>query len=212
MGSSALIIIDVQNDFCPGGALAVPEGDAIIPAINAIAPLFDKVIATQDWHPLNHISFAAHHHKKPYETVTIGALTQVLWPVHCVPGTAGAELHRDLDTSPVDLILRKGTDPSIDSYSAFFENDRVTETGLHYYLQGLNIQNVFLCGLATDYCVLYSALDAQQLGFDTTVIIDATRGIDTPRGSVRNATEMMKERGIHLITHESLAASPLQPA
>ena len=204
MQKKALLIIDAQNDFCPGGALAVPNGDAIIPVINRLSLRFDKVVATQDWHPENHISFAVRHMLPEYEVIQLKEIEQVLWPVHCVPGTPGAEFHKDLDTRPVDLILRKGSDPEIDSYSAFFENDKKTATGLHGYLQGLKMEKLYLCGLATDYCVYFSALDAKNLGFDVHFIIDATRGIDLPAGNVEKAVQHMTERGIHIITHDKL--------
>lgn len=200
----ALLIIDVQNDFCPGGALAVPDGDAIIPAINRISARFDKVVATQDWHPENHISFAVRHMLKEYEVIQLTEIEQVLWPVHCVPGTWGAEFHKNLDTRPVDLIIRKGSNPEIDSYSAFFENDKKTVTGLHYYLQGLKIEKLYLCGLATDYCVYFSAIDARNLGFDVYFVIDATRGIDFPADNIKKAVQHMTERGIHIISHDKL--------
>jgi len=204
MEKKALLIVDVQNDFCPGGALAVPDGDAVIPAINRIFSRFDKVVATQDWHPENHMSFAAQHKLKEYEVIRLKDIEQVLWPIHCVAGTWGAEFHKDLDTRPVDLIIRKGSNPEIDSYSAFLENDKKTMTGLHYYLKGLEIDKLYLCGLATDYCVYFSAIDARNLGFDVYVIIDATRGIDVPRGGIEKAVRHMKERGVHIISHDTL--------
>ena len=204
MQKNALLIIDVQNDFCPGGALAVPDGDAIIPIVNRISARFDKVVATQDWHPENHISFAARHMLKEYEVIQLKQIEQVLWPVHCVPGTWGAKFHKNLDTRPVDLIIRKGSNPEIDSYSAFFENDKKTVTGLHYYLQGLEIEKLYLCGLATDYCVYFSAVDAKNLGFDVYFIIDATRGIDSPEDNIKKAVQHMTERGIQIISHDKL--------
>jgi nicotinamidase/pyrazinamidase len=204
MQRKALIIIDVQNDFCPGGALAVPDGDTVIPVINRISSRFDKVVATQDWHPEDHISFAVRHMLNEYEVIKLEEIEQVLWPVHCVPGTWGAEFHKDLDTRPVDLIIRKGNNPEIDSYSAFFENDRKTVTGLHYYLQGLKIEKLYLCGLATDYCVYYSAIDARNLGFDVYFIIDGTRGIDFPADNIKKSLQHMTGRGIHIITHDKL--------
>lgn len=202
--NSALLIIDVQNDFCPGGALPVPEGDSIIPVINKISPEFYRVIATQDWHPFDHTSFAANHNKKPYETIRIGNIQQVLWPSHCIPGTYGADFHRDLMLNPVDLILRKGTDPAVDSYSAFFENDRKTGTGLQHYLKGLKITDVYICGLATDYCVYYSALDSVELGFNTYVIKDATKGVNIPEGNVDRVINDMESKKIKIIGYESI--------
>ncbi|MFN3966649.1 MAG: bifunctional nicotinamidase/pyrazinamidase [Endomicrobiia bacterium] len=201
---NALIIVDVQNDFCPGGALAVPEGDKIIPVINKISSKFYKVIATQDWHPSNHISFAKTHNKKLYEKIKIGNIEQTLWPEHCVQGTPGANLHKDLNLNNVQLILRKGTNPDIDSYSAFLENDRKTETGLHYYLKGLKIKNIYVCGLATDYCVYFTALDGIKFGFKVSVIIDASKGVNVPEGNVEKAIEDMKKRGIKILIHESI--------
>ncbi len=204
MNKNALIIVDVQNDFCPSGSLEVKEGDKIIPIINKIAAKFFKVIATQDWHPENHLSFAKNHNKKVFETIKIGKITQVLWPEHCVQGTKGAEFHKDLDLSSVDLIIRKGTTPNIDSYSAFLENDKKTETGLHYYLKGLKIEKVYLCGLATDYCVYFSALDAKNLGFDAYVVLDASKGVDFPQGSIQQAILDMQSKGIKVISYTEI--------
>ena len=202
---SCLIITDVQNDFCPGGALAVKGGDRIIPAINAISSRFDLVVATQDWHPTGHISFARTHGREPYEIIRIDGQEQVLWPEHCVPGTFGSEFHRDLDLRDVDLIVRKGSNPQIDSYSTFLENDRKTETGLHYYLQGLEVKDLYLCGLATDYCIYSSALDAVRMGFSVAVVLDACRGVDVPAGSVLRAVTAMKNNGIRIVDHEVLS-------
>ncbi len=197
---SALIIVDVQNDFCPGGALEVKEGDKVVPVINKISNRFYKVIATQDWHPENHLSFASNHPgKKVQDIIDLNGIQQVLWPVHCVQGTKGADFHPELDLRPVDLIIRKGTNPQIDSYSAFFENDKKTSTGLEYYLKGLGIKKVFLTGLATDYCVFFSAMDSVKLGFETYVIIDATRGVDFPEGNIEKSLKAMKEAGIKII-------------
>jgi len=204
MKKKALLVVDVQNDFCPGGALAVPDGDAVIPIINKISKRFDRVVATQDWHPKNHMSFAVQHKKKEYEIIRWKDMDQVLWPVHCVPGTRGAEFHKNLDARPFHLIIRKGTDPEIDSYSTFLENDKKTYTGLHYYLNGLGIKQIYLTGLATDYCVYFSAMDAKNLGFDVTVIIDATRGIDVPQGSIEKAVLDMTKRGVRIVTHDVL--------
>lgn len=204
MQKKALLIVDIQNDFCPGGALAVPEGDAVIPIINGISGRFEKVVATQDWHPEDHMSFAVQHGLKEYDVITLKGIEQVLWPVHCVPGTWGAEFHKDFDTRPIDLIIRKGTNREIDSYSTFLENDKKTATGLHYYLKGLEIEKIYLSGLATDYCVYFSAIDARNYGFDVHVIIDATRGIDVPKGSIEKAIQHMKERGVHIISHDKL--------
>ena len=204
MGKNCLIIVDVQNDFCPGGALPVPNGDEVVPVINKIVNKFYKVVATQDWHPKNHISFASTHGKNVGDVVEVDGITQVLWPDHCVEGTFGAELHKGLDLTKVSLILRKGTNPKIDSYSAFLENDKKTETGLQYWLKGLGIKKVYVCGLALDYCVYFTACDAVQYGFETYVILDATRGVNIPVGSIDNAISKMKSLGVKLINHEDL--------
>lgn len=197
---TCLIITDIQNDFCPGGALAVAEGDRIIPPVNAIAARFDTCVATQDWHPPGHVSFASTHGRSPYEVIDLDGIEQVLWPDHCVPGTVGADFHRDLDLRAVDLIIRKGNDPRIDSYSAFLENDKKTVTGLHYYLQGMGIGHLYFCGLATDYCVFFSALDALRLGFRVSVLLDACRGVDVPAGNVGRAVEAMRGQGVRILS------------
>ncbi|RPJ09563.1 MAG: bifunctional nicotinamidase/pyrazinamidase [Spirochaetaceae bacterium] len=197
---SALIIIDVQNDFCPNGSLAVASGDAVIPVINRIAPLFALVIATQDWHPESHISFAVNHKgKKPFDTALVAGQVQVLWPVHCVAGTLGADFHPALDRVPVSLIVHKGLRPEMDSYSAFFENDKKTSTGLDGFLQGLGVKSLYLTGLATDYCVLYTALDALALGYEVKIVSDAVRGVDVPAGSAAKALETMQVKGAKLV-------------
>ncbi len=188
----ALILIDVQNDFCPGGSLAVESGDEIVPVINSLSTRFSRVIATQDWHPPGHISFAsAHEGRKPFETVQIDTVEQVLWPDHCLQGSGGAELHPDLNESSIDLILHKGTSPELDSYSAFFENDHETPTGLEYYLRGLHIEELFFCGLATDVCVHASVMDALKLGFACTIIVDAMKGVSAA-DSQRAIAEMVQ--------------------
>ncbi|MCE5263383.1 MAG: bifunctional nicotinamidase/pyrazinamidase [Deltaproteobacteria bacterium] len=197
---NGLIITDIQNDFCPGGALAVAEGDRIIPAVNAISARFDKCVATQDWHPPGHVSFASTHGKKPFEVISVDGRHQELWPDHCVPGTSGADFHKDLDTRPVDLIIRKGSDPRIDSYSTFMENDRETLTGLHYYLRGMGIGHLYFCGLATDYCVHFSAIDALRMGFEVTILLDACRGVDVPAANVERAVSDMRDRGVHVLS------------
>ena len=174
-----LLVIDVQNDFCPGGALTVPLGDEVIAPIHRIAPRFEHIVLTQDWHPANHFSFATSHPgKQPYDSVELNYGTQTLWPAHCVPGTRGAEFHPALELTRAELILRKGFRPQIDSYSAFFENDRTTPTGLAGYLKERGLTRVFLAGLAYDYCVGYSALDARRLGLPAFVLRDACRAID----------------------------------
>ncbi len=202
---SALIVIDVQNDFCPGGRLAIKDGDKVIPIINDISCKFHKIIATQDWHPQSHISFAKNHPgKNPNDVVEINGIKQVLWPEHCVMGTRGADFHSDLSTIKFNLILRKGTNPKIDSYSAFTENDKKTITGLEGYLRGLGISRPFFCGLATDYCVFCSAMDATRLGFESSVIIDACRGVDVPENNVKKSIDTMQENGINIIISKEL--------
>ncbi len=194
----ALIVIDVQNDFCPGGALAVPEGDAIVAGINALMAAFPAVILTQDWHPAGHSSFASSHAgKAPYDMTDMPYGPQVLWPDHCVQGTQGAAFHPALNTTRADLILRKGMNPAIDSYSAFFENDRTTPTGLEGYLRTRGITEITLTGLATDFCVNYSALDAARLGFAVTVREDLSRAIDL-NGSLSAARTAMRDAGVTL--------------
>ncbi|HUC11988.1 MAG TPA: bifunctional nicotinamidase/pyrazinamidase [Stellaceae bacterium] len=190
-----LIIVDVQNDFCPGGALAVPEGDAIIPAVNRLAGEFAHVILTQDWHPPGHASFAsAHPGRRPFETIEMAYGAQTLWPDHCVQGTSGAAFHPGLAVPHAELIIRKGYRSAIDSYSAFRENDRTTPTGLAGYLRERGLERVTLCGLATDYCVLFSALDARAGGFTVEVAAQACRGIDR-HGSVADAMRAMAQAG-----------------
>lgn len=204
MNKKALIIADVQNDFLPGGALAVAGGDTIIPLINSISGSFGKVIAVQDWHPAGHVSFASAHGAKPYDIIKAGGAAQALWPDHCLQGSRGAELAAALDLKPVSLILRTGSDPLVDSYSAFLENDRKTATGLEHYLKGLGIFDVYLCGLATDYCVLNSALDAAAAGFTTHVIRNAACGLNVPPGSVDEAFRLMKAKGVKVMEHGTL--------
>lgn len=192
----ALIVIDMQNDFCPGGALAVAGGDEIVTGINALMGDFDAVILTQDWHPAGHSSFASlHPGKAPFETVEMAYGTQVLWPDHCVQGSAGAAFHDALDTTRADLILRKGMNPAIDSYSAFFENDHETPTGLHGYLQTRGIDRLTMVGLATDFCVNFSAVDAARLGYAVTVKEALCRAIDLD-GSLAAAREGMADAGV----------------
>ncbi|SFL73406.1 bifunctional nicotinamidase/pyrazinamidase [Shimia aestuarii] len=196
--SHALIVIDVQNDFCPGGALAVPDGNAIVAGINALMPGFDAVILTQDWHPAGHSSFASSHEGKgPYELVDMPYGPQVLWPDHCVQGTTGAAFHADLNTTRADLIIRKGYNPAIDSYSAFFENDQSTPTGLEGYLRTRGITDLTMVGLATDFCVNFSAQDAARLGFAVTVRRNLCRAIDLD-GSLDAALAGMTDKGVAL--------------
>jgi nicotinamidase/pyrazinamidase len=192
----ALIVVDVQNCFLPGGSLAVKDGDQVIPVINRLAPAFANVVMTQDWHTPNHISFASHHAgKKPFETIKLEYGVQVLWPDHCVLGTQGAAISSGIDIPRAQLILRKGFHEDVDSYSAFLEADRKTETGLTGYLRARKITRVFVCGLATDYCVAWTALDARKFGFAAAVIEDASRGIDL-NGSLAKAWSDMKRAGV----------------
>ncbi|MEO9574409.1 MAG: bifunctional nicotinamidase/pyrazinamidase [Tateyamaria sp.] len=196
--TNALIVIDVQNDFCPGGALAVPEGDEIVPGINALMERADAVVLTQDWHPAGHSSFASSHQRAaPYEVIDMPYGPQVLWPDHCIQGSTGAAFHSDLNVNRADMIVRKGYRPSIDSYSAFFENDQKTPTGLEGYLRTRGITQLILVGLATDFCVNFSAVDAAKLGFEVTVRSDLCRAIDL-NGSLGAAQEGMKAAGVTL--------------
>ena len=196
--AEALIVIDMQNDFCPGGLLAVAQGDAIIPRINGLMADYAVRVLTQDWHPADHSSFAANHPgAAAFSVVDMPYGPQVLWPVHCVQGSAGAAFHADLMTDPADLVIRKGFRSAIDSYSAFFENDHVTPTGLEGYLRNRGVTDVTLVGLATDFCVAYSALDAARLGFGVTVLEGACRAIDL-NGSQAKARSLMQAAGIML--------------
>jgi nicotinamidase/pyrazinamidase len=200
-----LLVVDVQNDFIPGGALAVKEGDAIVPLVNQLAAGFEHVILTQDWHTPGHVSFAsAHPGKKPFETITLGYGTQVLWPDHCVRGTPGADLHKDLRIPHAELIIRKGYRKQMDSYSAFFEADGKTTTGLAGYVRDRGFRQVYLVGLATDFCVCWSALDARKVGLGASVIEDACRGIDT-NGSLGKAWEQMAKAGVKRIRSSDIA-------
>jgi nicotinamidase/pyrazinamidase len=194
----ALIVIDIQNDFCPGGALAVTGGDEIIHDVNGLMDEYAAVVLTQDWHPAHHSSFASSHPgRAPFESLTMAYGPQTLWPDHCIQGTVGAAFHADLRTDPADLIIRKGFRPAIDSYSAFFENDRSTPTGLNGYLSARGITAVTFVGLATDFCVAYSALDAARLGLKARVLLGACRGIDLG-GSMAAMVAQMRAAGIAL--------------
>ena len=203
--SDVLIVVDVQNDFCPDGALAVPEGDAVVPLINRLMERFAHVILTQDWHTPGHSSFAsAHPGKSPYETVEAAYGPQILWPDHCVQGSEGAEFRWDLDVTRAELIVRKGFQPDIDSYSTFYENDHTTSTGLAGYLRERGFRHVYLCGLATDFCVTWSALDARREGFEATVIEDACRAIDL-EGSLAAARAEMLAAGVALVASHAIS-------
>jgi len=194
-----LIVTDPQLDFCPGGALAVPQGDAIVPKVNRLARRFAHVILTQDWHPAGHASFASTHPgRRPFETIEVEYGPQTLWPDHCVQGTPGAAFHPALDIPRAELIIRKGYHPTIDSYSAFRENDRKTPTGLASYLRERGFERVTLCGLATDFCVFFSAIDAVAAGFAAAVALDASRAIDIG-GSLAQALAAMREAGVVLL-------------
>ena len=196
----ALLLIDIQNDFLPGGALPVSAGDEIIPKVNQIQKNFRLVLATKDWHPLDHGSFARNHKGKGEgETVELFGLEQILWPVHCVQNTHGAEFPDNLDISQVEKIFYKGKEPHIDSYSGFYDNGHKRSTGMGEYLQQKNIQEVYITGLATDYCVKFTALDALQLGFKVFVIEDATRAVNIKADDFDNAIREMRERGAHII-------------
>lgn len=198
-GDDVLLVVDAQNDFCPGGRLEVPKGDEIISSLNRLAGRFENVVLTQDWHPANHASFASSHPgSKPYDTIELAYGTQVLWPDHCVQASPGAAFHPDLAIPHAALILRKGFHPAIDSYSAFFENDRVTSTGLAGYLRERGLARVFIAGLAFDFCVRYSAEDARAAAFATFVIADACRGIDLD-GSMDSARAALRACGAQLI-------------
>jgi nicotinamidase/pyrazinamidase len=195
----ALIVIDVQYDFCPGGALAVENGDQVVPVINGLIERFDHVMLTQDWHPASHSSFASEHAgKEPFGTVMMPYGEQILWPDHCIQGSQGAEFHADLEWTKAELVVRKGFRRAIDSYSAFFENDHTTPTGLAGYLKERGISKLTMAGLATDFCVGFSALDAAKLGFSVTVVMEGCRAIDID-GSLAAMTGKMQEAGVMLV-------------
>ena len=195
----SLIIIDIQNDFCPGGSLSVNEGNEIIKKINSLQIMFSSIVLTQDWHPFDHLSFASNQdNKAPFETLEMSYGTQVLWPNHCVQGTFGAKFHKDLDTSKANIIIRKGYRKQIDSYSAFYENDKNTMTGLDGFLKQNHIKKVYLCGLALDFCVYYSAIDAKNLGYETNVILNATKAIDLDESKNKSLKDM-ESKNISLI-------------
>lgn len=201
----ALVIVDVQNDFCPGGALAVAEGDEVVPIINRVQGLFDLVVATQDWHPADHSSFAVNHPgHRVGEIIAWNGHPQVLWPTHCVQGTPGAELRGDLFGSRIAQVIQKGTDREVDSYSGFFDNAQLRATGLGHYLREAGANEIFVCGLATDYCVKFTALDARTLGFDTTLILDACRGVNLQPDDSENAVAEMRAAGVKIVTSDEV--------
>lgn len=194
---NALILVDLQNDFLPGGALAVPEGDRVVPLANKLAPKFDLAVATQDWHPKNHASFASNHPgQKIGDVIDLNGLRQILWPIHCVQGTTGADFAPGLDRARIHHVIQKGTDANIDSYSGFFDNGHRKETGLCAYLKSKGVRDLYILGLATDYCVKSTALDAVQLGFPTFVIEDACRGVDLQPGDVERAIDETRKAGV----------------
>lgn len=206
MPTDALIVVDVQNDFCPGGALAVPDGDQVVPVINRLMPLFPLVVATQDWHPPDHQSFAANHPGcQQGQVIEVAAMPQVLWPVHCVHGTAGADFHPGLDVMRIQTVVRKGLQPEIDSYSGFFDNARRRATDLHPFLQTQGVQRVFVCGLATDYCVKHTCLDGRSLGYEVYLIEDACRGVNLSPGDVQRAIDEMRREGVEVVQSGDVA-------
>jgi nicotinamidase/pyrazinamidase len=196
----ALILVDIQNDFLPGGSLAVSDGDAIIPLVNELQKRFDLVVMTQDFHPADHGSFAANHPgRELYEVIDLNGLPQVLWPIHCVQGTKGAEFSEELQTDSITKIFPKGLDSGIDSYSGFFDNGRRSSTGMGEYLQEMGVEEVYVCGLATDFCVKFTVLDALSLGFKTFLIEDASRGVNIKPGDVEKAVKEMRAAGAEVI-------------
>ncbi|MDM8559438.1 bifunctional nicotinamidase/pyrazinamidase [Candidatus Parabeggiatoa sp. HSG14] len=200
-----LLLTDIQNDFCPGGALSVKEGNQIVPIVNKLQSHFDLVVAVQDWHPANHGSFAANHEgKNPGDIIDLNGLEQFLWPAHCVQGSKGAEYVAELNQERIERVFQKGTDPTIDSYSGFFDNGHRRATGIGDYLKEKGVTELYVVGLATDYCVKYTALDANELGFKTTVIEDACRGVEVKEGDIERALEEMRSVGINVIKSDEL--------
>lgn len=197
--NSALIVVDVQNDFCPKGALAVPRGDEVVPIANMLLEKMPVSILTQDWHPCGHISFASSSGKRPYSLDESASPPNILWPDHCVAGSKGADFHPGLRTDLARLILRKGTNPNLDSYSAFFENDGLTPTGLSGWLAALGISSIVVAGLATDYCVKATALDARRLGLAVVVVSEGIRGVEASPGDVEKAVQTMKSAGCRIV-------------
>ncbi|MCD6113350.1 MAG: bifunctional nicotinamidase/pyrazinamidase [Bacteroidales bacterium] len=202
----ALIIVDIQNDFLKGGSLAVPDGNAIIPVINKILPVFDILIYTKDWHPANHKSFASNHKEKNvYDVVDLKGISQVLWPDHCIQNTFGAEFHKDLIISGKNTYyIFKGTDPNVDSYSAFFDNKKIHDTGLNKLLKEKNIDEVYICGLSTDYCVKYTAIDAIELNYNTYIVADATKAVNINPDDYEKSLEELKNIGVKIIFSKNL--------
>ncbi|MFK8103780.1 MAG: bifunctional nicotinamidase/pyrazinamidase [Saprospiraceae bacterium] len=195
----ALILIDLQIDFCPGGALEVAEGDLVLPLANQLMSKFELVVATQDWHPANHGSFAANHPwRKPYQQIQLNGLDQTLWPIHCVQNSFGARFAPSLQLENIHKVVQKGTDPDIDSYSGFFDNGKLKSTELHVYLQNKGVTELYVLGLATDYCVKFTVLDALDLGYKTYLVVDACRGVNLQEGDVDRAIETMQTAGAHV--------------
>jgi nicotinamidase/pyrazinamidase len=204
----ALILVDLQYDFCLHGALAVEGADQLIPIANKLMSHFDLVVATQDWHPANHGSFAANHPwRKPGQVIELNGLSQILWPIHCVEGSFGAEFVQELNTDKIDKVFPKGTDVGIDSYSGFFDNGHQKSTGMSDFLQEKDVKEVYVMGLAADYCVKFTALDAAELGFETYLISDATKGVNIKPDDVENAFQEMKKQGIQFITSKEIIHS-----
>ena len=200
----ALILVDLQNDFLPGGALAVRAGDAVVPVANRLVGRFDRVVATQDWHPVDHGSFAVQHPgRSPGEVIDLHGLPQVLWPAHCVAGTGGASFASALDVAAIHAVFRKGTDPTVDSYSGFFDNGRRNDTGLGAWLKAEGVTDVAVLGLATDYCVKWTALDACSLGFRTTLIVDGSRGVELTPGDCERAVAELRAAGVTITTSDA---------
>lgn len=200
MENKVLLVVDIQNDFLPGGSLAVSNGNKILPAVNRLIDKFDIIVATQDWHPADHISFASNHKSgNEYDVVDLNGISQVLWPDHCIQGSKGAAFHKDLKTDKFAAVIRKGFRKDLDSYSAFFENDKSTPTGLSGFLQTLKITDVFICGIALDYCVYFSAVDSLKCGFSTSIIVDASMGIDFPEDNIENTMNDFKSKGGYLV-------------
>jgi nicotinamidase/pyrazinamidase len=200
-----LLLVDIQNDFLPGGALAVTDGDQIIPVVNQLIPKFELIVATQDWHPQEHGSFASNHSsRKPGELIQLSGLTQVLWPDHCVQNTFGAAFSQSLNTNSINTVFRKGADVGVDSYSGFFDNGKRNDTGLHDYLQRKGVEEVFIVGLATDYCVKFTAIDSAALGYKTRVVADATRAVNLLANDGDEALAEMKEQNIELLHSSDL--------
>ncbi|HEX8524671.1 MAG TPA: bifunctional nicotinamidase/pyrazinamidase [Tepidisphaeraceae bacterium] len=201
----ALIVVDLQNDFVPGGALAVREGDLVVPVVNRLMDQFELVVATQDWHPDDHGSFAASHSgKKPGDVIELAGLRQILWPVHCVQNTAGAEFVAGLKRERIERVFQKGVDPHIDSYSGFFDNGHKRGTGLAEYLESRQVDRVYIAGIATDYCVKFTALDARQLGLETVLVVDACRGVDVQAGDSARAVDEMRAAGVKILTSQQV--------